>query len=283
MTAHAKQNGSRGVAESFPGKHAGAVVPPGRRRSKRATAKRDASKPVITALPSATYDLGPVSGLFVPGESVVARARVILHVELAAAASAATQQVQPDAGQLMRLHERLTAIVRASLEFLEKEGGLLRDFRSTGLSEREEELLDAGGLEAAPQGTGAPDAVARTAAEFAELVVESYSVEKVSSVLKVNDSRIRQRLCSEERTLYGFKVGSGWRVPKFQFQRNKLVPGIEAVVASLPHDLDPVSTKRWFTSPSADLELDDGSHVSPLDWLRMGRPPAVVAEIAKDL
>lgn len=147
------------------------------------------------------------------------------------------------------------------------------------LTQAEERRLRDGGLDPGPLAPEEAHPLHRTAAEYARLLHDSYSVERTAGLLGVNASRIRQRLTGTPRTLYGIKVGRGWRIPKFQFRGRRPVPGIERVVARLAPDLHPVAVYRWFTSPSPDLTLDDAS-TSPLDWLRVGNPPERVAELA---
>ncbi len=101
----------------------------------------------------------------------------------------------------------------------------------------------------------------------------------------VNPSRVRQRLGGDPRSLYGIKEGKSWRVPKFQFIGRKPIPGMAEVLPALPRDLHPVEVQRWFSTPHPDLYLDPDERrpVAPLDWLRMGRPAEVVADLARNL
>jgi hypothetical protein len=127
-------------------------------------------------------------------------------------------------------------------------------------------------------------AVARSAATYAALVASGLSVAEAAARLRIDPSRVRHRLA--ERTLYGVRQRSGWRLPAFQFVEGGLVPGIDRVLPCLPVWLDPVGTANWFMRPHPDLyELTDPNEVgiSPLDWLRAGRDPRVVAELAEGL
>jgi hypothetical protein len=111
---------------------------------------------------------------------------------------------------------------------------------------------------------------------------DSYTAEQAADLLGVNASRIRQRLGGPSRTLYGIKPGKEWRIPKFQFEGRRLIPGIERVVERLAAGLHPVAVYRWFLTPIPDLTVDE-TPTSPLDWLRLGNPPEVVAELAAGL
>jgi len=140
--------------------------------------------------------------------------------------------------------------------------------------------LERGGFNIHPLDLGKDDPLARTAAEYAALVTTGLSVGQTAEILHVDGSRIRQRLL--ERTLYGIKLRGNWHVPTFQFDGNRLILGIEAVISVLDPDLHPVAIFRWFTYPNVDLEVD-GVDVSPRDWLRMGGDVTRVAAIAAAL
>ncbi|MBI4935866.1 MAG: helix-turn-helix domain-containing protein [Actinobacteria bacterium] len=235
--------------------------------------KRKAPKKALFQAVTST-SLGSVSVLFRPGEKVIAA----VEMKLLTRPKAEVSQTA-----LTQLGKRVSKLFRASLEVLEQQGRILPEPVTSGLSDREEQLLSSGGFDPPPASFDAVDAVTKTATEFAWLIEDSYSIEQVRKLLGVNDSRVRQRLSTAQRTLYGFKVGASWRIPRFQFEHQRLIPGLEVVVASLPLDLDPVSVYRWFTTPTAELEADDEKPTSPLDWLRMGRSPAAVAELAATL
>jgi len=84
--------------------------------------------------------------------------------------------------------------------------------------------------------------------------------------------------------LYGIRLVREWRIPKFQFDGKHLITGIEQVLNHLTRDLHPVAVHQWFTKPNVDLRSeDDESSFSPLDWLRTGRSPKPVAELAAGL
>jgi hypothetical protein len=151
------------------------------------------------------------------------------------------------------------------------------------LTEQEERLLRDAGLDPRPLTVNETPALYRATAEYAKLINDSYTVGQAADLLGVNTSRIRQRLIGEPRTLYGIKFGKGWRIPRFQFQGRRPVPGIETVLPRMPANLHPVAVHRWFTSPNPDLTSADQAPMSPLDWLRVGNPPGAVADLATDL
>jgi hypothetical protein len=145
--------------------------------------------------------------------------------------------------------------------------------------------LEKGGFHFDREGeTGHDDPVARGAAEFAALLGSALSVAEAAEHLGVQPARIRQRLGGPPRTLYGVKRDGEWWLPRFQFTRTGLLPGIAEVIEGLDPELNPVAVWRWFTSPNPDLEGDEGQRaVSPLEWLRAGHPPAVLVSLATGL
>lgn len=127
-----------------------------------------------------------------------------------------------------------------------------------------------------------PKPIARRAAHFERLRRTSLTTEEAAKRLHVNTSRIRQRLTAKPPQLYGIRQGSEWRLPAFQFGEDGLVPSIEAVIAKLPSDLDPVAVELWFRSPHVDL-VHGGERLSPLDWLSQGLAVQPLAELAEHL
>ena len=64
-----------------------------------------------------------------------------------------------------------------------------------------------------------------------------------------------------------------------KLESNGVIPGVKGVVWKLSPTFHPVAVSRWFTTPNADLTLDDEA-VSPIAWLASGGPPAGVAALA---
>ena len=142
--------------------------------------------------------------------------------------------------------------------------------------------LARGGLSFDLREADADDALLRTAAEYAALIATSLSVSQVAQMLEVDSSRIRQRLAA--RTIYGIKQRAGWRIPLFQFDRGRPLPGIDEVLPRLDPGLHPLAVLHWFTTPDIDLAHgDDETPLSPRDWLRLGLNPGTVAAITADL
>jgi hypothetical protein len=95
-------------------------------------------------------------------------------------------------------------------------------------------------------------------------------------------SRVRQRL--RERSLFGLEYEGSWRLPRFQFERRLVIPGLAQVLKALPSDLFPLDVVDWFLLPDPELQSDsDPSPLSPREWLLSGRAIEIVARLARDL
>lgn len=145
----------------------------------------------------------------------------------------------------------------------------------------ERKRLEEGGFSFRRGAHTSDDPIARGAAEFAALMGSALSVNQVAKRLGVNATRVRQRI--SERSVYGVKRDGEWFVPRFQFGRRALIPGIGRVISALDPHLHPVAVHRWFTSPQSDIGTDDAEPMSPLEWLRTGGDPEELVPLASDL
>jgi excisionase family DNA binding protein len=150
-------------------------------------------------------------------------------------------------------------------------------------SEEEIVVLEEGGLDLSPQEEAGPDPLARTAAKYVALLASALTTKEAAEVLEVGESRIRQRL--REGTLYGVKAGRENRLPVFQFEGGKEVPGIAKVLKHVDRSLHPVAVLNWFILPNPDLFLDEeeANPVSPRYWLLSGGDPEVLVRLAEEL
>lgn len=149
------------------------------------------------------------------------------------------------------------------------------------LTSEQRKLLAEGGLDMSPRKAGPDDPVLRGAFEYAALSTTALTTQTAAKRLGVNDSRVRQRL--KKRELYGIKVNEEWRLPRFQFTADGLVPNISHVIGALREDLSPVAVQRWFSSAHVDLVMKDGTTVSPVQWLLMGEDASRAASLASGL
>ncbi len=152
------------------------------------------------------------------------------------------------------------------------------DSSAGNLAAQEAAALEAVGLSSAPFGENlATDPLMHSIADYMALLETSYTTSDVAKYLKVDVSRIRQRL--RERSLFGIDYDGERRLPRFQFERRQVLPGLREVIAALPEGLNPLDVAQWFLAPNADLEEGDQA-VSPRDWLVRGKPVESVVALA---
>jgi hypothetical protein len=126
------------------------------------------------------------------------------------------------------------------------------------------------------------DPLIKSHAEYMALLEESLSTAQAARLLRVDVSRIRQRL--RERSLFGIEYEGSWRLPRFQFERRLVIPGLSRTLDALPPDLFPLDVVDWFALPDPDLQMAaDAAPLSPRDWLIAGRPVDAVVMLARDL
>src|ERR1700676_1910527 len=158
------------------------------------------------------------------------------------------------------------------------------DSRSTtDLSATEVEALrSVGALKDTASVSAENDPLIKSQAQYMALLEDSLSAADAAKLLRVDVSRVRQRL--RERSLFGIEYEGSWRLPRFQFERRLVIPGLAQVLKALPLDLFPLDTVDWFVLPDPDLQLDsDAAPLSPREWLLSGRPVETVVTFARDL
>ena len=133
------------------------------------------------------------------------------------------------------------------------------------------------------EGTEVPeDPLAQSVVDFMALIETGLSTDDAARLLRVDVSRVRQRL--RERTLFGVEYEGEWRLPRFQFERKHVLPGLGEVLGAIDADANPLEVAEWFLTPNLDLERKgDESPISPRDWLLRGGAPRPVAELAREL
>jgi hypothetical protein len=154
--------------------------------------------------------------------------------------------------------------------------------KSEAISDAARQRLRETGMTLEPFEAHDQDPVVRSAMRYARLVESSLTTKTAAKRLGVATSRIRQ-LLQAPPSLYGFKDDAGsWQLPAFQFTDTGTVPGIRKVIPSLPDEMHPLEVLNWFESANPDLVVEERP-VSPLDWLRSGYEPEVVAHLADAL
>jgi hypothetical protein len=148
------------------------------------------------------------------------------------------------------------------------------------LTTAEAEVARSGGLVLEEQ-DGA-DPLAQMAAEYAAILNSSLTTKEAAKRLQLYVTRIRQML--KNGSLYGICLDGLWHIPVFQFEKSapRLIPNITRVNAALDLEDHPVGVLRWYTTPDPDLVVND-KPVSPLTWLRLGKPVRGLVELAGEL
>lgn len=149
------------------------------------------------------------------------------------------------------------------------------------LSVGELDALKAVGLSVSPwKGSAKQDPLTQSIMDYMALLETSYSTSQAARYLKVDASRVRQRL--RENSLFGIDYDGEKRLPRFQFERAQVVPGLREVLAALPERLNPLDVAEWFLSPNPDLEMDTQTEpLSPREWLLKGQSVDAVVAIAR--
>jgi hypothetical protein len=141
--------------------------------------------------------------------------------------------------------------------------------------------LESVGLSTNPwKGKADDDPLLYSIADYMALLETSLTASEVAKHLKVDVSRVRQRL--RERSLFGIEYEGEYRLPRFQFERRRALPGLREVLAALPPTLNPLDVAQWFLAPNPDLELvSEDKPLSPRAWLLRGEPVRAVVALAQ--
>lgn len=146
--------------------------------------------------------------------------------------------------------------------------------------ERQRAALTEVGLDLAARRAGEVDSRARAVAAQAVLRDSALTVAEAADAIGVDTSRVRHRLAGGR--LAGWKDRSEWRLPAWQFTTKGVLPGLEAVLDSVPADQPPLVVASFMTTPQPDLVVD-GDPVTPRQWLLATGDPARVAELVSML
>jgi hypothetical protein len=115
------------------------------------------------------------------------------------------------------------------------------------------------------------DPLRRIQAQYMALLEESLSAVEAAKLLRVDVTRVRRRL--RERSLYGLEYEGTWCLPRLQFERRLVIPGLAVVLKAFPSDLFPLEVVDWFLLPEPELQLEsDAAPLSPRTWPLSGRP-----------
>jgi hypothetical protein len=149
------------------------------------------------------------------------------------------------------------------------------------LSAGEIDALQMAGLSVKPwKGRGSEDPLKASITDYMALLETSYSTSQAARHLKVDASRVRQRL--RENSLFGIEYDGEKRLPRFQFERGQVLPGLREILPALPEGLNPLDVAEWFLSPNPDLEIENRDEpLSPREWLLKGHAVEAVIHLAE--
>jgi hypothetical protein len=172
--------------------------------------------------------------------------------------------------------DELEQLIAAAIEDLVPLRQVMSPMRE--LTAEESAALQRAGMRLESHDLGANDPIVRATVEYAAILASALTVGQAAERLGIHPSRLRHRLA--DRTIYGIRIPSGWRIPAFQFEGDRMIPGLEQVLPRLDRGVHPLSAYRWLTLPDPGLHLDeDETPVSPIDWLRAGGDPTTVTNL----
>lgn len=110
---------------------------------------------------------------------------------------------------------------------------------------------------------------ARTLSEALE---STLTLDQAAEKLGISRSRLSHRL--GEGTMWAFTISGRRRLPRWQFTPDgALLPGLKAIVQSIPENLHPLAIEAFMTTPRPTFDS-----LSPAEWLVSGGDPAPVLD-----
>lgn len=130
-----------------------------------------------------------------------------------------------------------------------------------------------------------PDLTPLLNGEFERLTLleTAFSTLEAAQCLNVSTSRLRQRVMEGTISAMKARDGKSWAFPSWQFHDEGEIPGLSAVMKAIPNGLNAVDAYRFFTTPQAELEDEDGKEMRPIDFLIKGGDPSIVADLGSYL
>lgn len=108
------------------------------------------------------------------------------------------------------------------------------------------------------------------------VLVQTMSPAEAAAITEKSRSQINRDL--QNGKLYGLSIGRHWRIPRWQFLARRALPGLEVVVPAIPDHLHPTVIEGFMRTPQDEL-----GDRTPIEHLRTGGAPEVVAEMVADL
>jgi hypothetical protein len=143
-------------------------------------------------------------------------------------------------------------------------------------SAEQRDILTDVGLDLSPHRASEVDHRAKAVAAQAVLRDSALTVAEVARIVGVDTSRIRHRLAAGR--LSGWKDRGSWRLPAWQFTSAGVLPGLEAILGSVPDDQPPLVIAAFVATAQPELVLD-GEPATPRQWLLATGDPTPVAKL----
>jgi excisionase family DNA binding protein len=168
------------------------------------------------------------------------------------------------------------------LEVLVSQRKLLAQKVTRPLSAAEEKAYSAGGFDLRERSRQEAGPLERTMAKYAALIADALSIREAARLLALHPATIQRRL--HRRSLYGLRLRGRWLLPRFQFDGEKVLLGLEDVLPAISPEIHPVAVSQFFVTPQDDLVVDElPGPLSPREWLATGQHPDRVAALARQL
>jgi hypothetical protein len=129
----------------------------------------------------------------------------------------------------------------------------------------------------APSLTASHGAVEEVVAKAKKATIEeSLTTHEVAALLGISVAVVRRRRLSNR--LYAFRDEGRWRFATWQFDGDRVLPGLTAVLNGISPDLHPVIVRGVMLAKRPSFS-GDSSLVRPRDWLCAGGDPARVIQV----
>lgn len=111
----------------------------------------------------------------------------------------------------------------------------------------------------------------------------SITIMEAANHLGITEEMLLDKISAGELLVIMDSDGKGHRIPLFQITEGGELPGLSSVLRELRKGIKPIIVEGFFMTPQPDLEAEDGSAMTPVQWLAMGKDTRIVVELAKYL
>lgn len=106
--------------------------------------------------------------------------------------------------------------------------------------------------------------------QLADTAADTISIAEAAGILGLDPDRISRRI--RAKTLWAFRLRKRWRIPRWQFGDDGLLPGLEVIVPVIADDASPSVLEAFMRTPQHDF----GGR-TPVEHLAGGGDPAAIA------